>query len=161
MALNWAMLDDVSCQPVPLPEEQTFFQVGNCSLSLKFGDQKVHYEAEGSCYVTNQRVVFVKEGGKPSELVSLSVPLDHFCDYRYIIPIFTAPYIESTVYPVEGGGLPQREPGATSPPKGDLRLWFAQGGGLTMKEALGRAKANFEERRNARREEEQLPAYEE
>jgi hypothetical protein len=72
--------------------------------------------ANGVCYVTSQRFVFVSatatpaatSTGAPDELRTLSVPLSHFQDGRLVQPLLAANYYEALVRPVPGGGMEVR-----------------------------------------------------
>lgn len=77
-------------------------------------------------------------------LRTLSVPLTHFTDTRYMIPVFSAPYYEATVLPVRGGGLPEQQPGGPSA-TGLLKIRFAEGGGTQFREAVEEVKARMED----------------
>lgn len=89
-------------------------------------------------------------------LKSLSVPLDHFQSSKYMIPIFTAPYLQADVYSVAQGGLPERQPGEESHPVGKLKLWFMESGGLAFRDAVDKAKAKWQQRRQDEQDENAL-----
>ncbi|PWN19220.1 hypothetical protein BCV69DRAFT_262089 [Microstroma glucosiphilum] len=162
MALNWAMID-ANQRPVPLPEEKIWLAVEKCQMSLEFKEAKAKWEAKGTVYVTNQRVVFLRipplpqpaEQSEASQhLRSLNVPLTHLVDSRYLIPIFGAPYYEASVLPVPGGNLPEACSGGAAS-KGLCKIWFNEGGGAAFRDAV-------EEVRNLARggqHGEQLPLY--
>lgn len=114
------------------------------AYSLEFKDQKSKWEAKGTAYVTNQRVVFLRvpplpaaaDQSAPSEhLRSLNIPLTHLVDSRYMIPILAGPYYEAGVIPVPGGNLPEGQPGGPTV-KGLLKIWFMEGQGTAFRDAV-------------------------
>jgi len=112
------------------------------SLEFKGQGQASKWEAKGTAYVTNQRVVFLRrpvvavaDSPSPEHLQSLNVPLTHLVDSRYMIPILAGPYYEAGVMPVPGGNLPQPVPGGPVN-KGHLKIWFLQGGGTAFRDAV-------------------------
>ncbi|SPO37572.1 uncharacterized protein PSFLO_03047 [Pseudozyma flocculosa] len=167
MALNWVTLDEMSSRPLPLDDERFLHSVQNAALTLDFsGSAKASYKATGRAFVTSRRVVFLIHpmppppppgAPPPTSLHSLSVPHDHFQNFRYIIPIFSAAYLEAEVFPVTGGGLPQRQTGEPETPKGKLKIWFNEGGGVAFRDAVERAKKEWEEVKAKQADEDALP----
>lgn len=113
-------------------------------ISLEFKEAKAKWDAKGTVYVTNQRVVFLRipplpqpaEQAEASQhLRSLNVPLTHLVDSRYLIPIFGAPYYEASVLPVPGGNLPESRQGGPAS-KGLCKIWFNEGGGAAFRDAV-------------------------
>lgn len=113
-------------------------------VSLEFTDANAKWDAKGTVYVTNQRVVFLRIPPLPQpaeqsvasqHLRSLNVPLTHLVDSRYLIPIFGAPYYEASVLPVPGGNLPEGRPGGPAS-KGLCKIWFNEGGGAAFRDAV-------------------------
>lgn len=139
----------------------------------KLGGRKHSWQAVGTSYVTNQRVLFIRkpharvEGKAVADLhaplVTLSVPLDHYIDTRYMIPIFGAPYFEASVVPVPDGGLPTAQDPATpgAAPTGLLTTYFNEGGGIEFRSAVEEAKSRFDEARGRHQAAhfESLPEY--
>lgn len=142
-------------------------------LLWKIGTNKHVWKGKGTSFVTNQRVVFVREPpsfveGKvhadlSAPLVTLTVPLDNYMDTRYMIPIFGAPYFEATILPVPQGGLPAHDDPATpgAAPTGTLTTYFNEGGGIDFRNAVEEVKARFDEMRGHDRPThfESLPQY--
>ncbi|KAJ1033049.1 hypothetical protein NDA16_000328 [Ustilago loliicola] len=95
-----------------------------------------------------------------SVLNSLSVPIDHFHSHKYVIPIFTAAYLQADVYSVAQGGLPQRQTDDEAFPVGKLKLWFMEAGGIAFRDAVDKAKVLWQQRREAEQDRDALPAYE-
>ncbi|CAO1615072.1 unnamed protein product [Parajaminaea phylloscopi] len=163
MALNWTMTDEAGLKPIPLPEEKTFLAVENCQMKLDFKTDGAQWEAKGTAFVTNQRVVFLRQPMLPppsdtahasAHLRSLNVPLSHLVDCRYMIPVFAGPYYEASVIPVAGGNLP--EPVAGGPTvKGTLKIWFSEGGGSAFRDAVEEVRSLARGAQHG----EQLPAY--
>lgn len=162
MALNWAMLTEDGSRPVPLPGEKIFFSVEKCSISLDFKSEGVKWSANGSAFVTSQRIVVLRQPPLPApadpnvasaHLRSLSVPLAQFVDTRYLIPIFTAPYFEATVIASPGGGLPERTTSSSNAGSsttqvnrtGLFKLWFNEGGGMAFRDAVEEVKSRLDE----------------
>ncbi|TKY85709.1 hypothetical protein EX895_005249 [Sporisorium graminicola] len=168
MALNWVMLDQEGRKPLPLPQEEVLCHVRKVSLQLEYAPRHLTYKAEGDALISSHRFVFIRQPQLPAAdaaaaetaLKSLSVPLDHFQSSKYVIPIFTAPYLQADVYSVAQGGLPERQPGEESHPVGKLKLWFMESGGLAFRDAVDKAKAKWQQRRQDEQDENALPAYE-
>ncbi|KDN38201.1 hypothetical protein K437DRAFT_251430 [Tilletiaria anomala UBC 951] len=176
MALNWTMLNEDGTAPVPLPSEKVFFFAPGCELNLSFktpaGEKK--WKAKGTAYVTNQRVMFLRQPLLPPHAVtsdvlqSLSVPLSNFLDTRYMIPVFSAPYYEAAIIPVPGGGLPEvtntasasSPASANSPAKGMWTMYFNEGRGLEFRSAVEEVKVRMEEMHGRAQHMESLPLYE-
>lgn len=113
-------------------------------ISLEYKEQKATWEAKGSAFVTNQRVVFLRQPPLPQpadqsqasqHLRSLNLPLSHLVDCRYMIPVLAAPYYEASVISVPGGNLPEAQPGGPTV-KGQLKIWFSEGGGSAFRDAV-------------------------
>ncbi|CBQ72972.1 conserved hypothetical protein [Sporisorium reilianum SRZ2] len=168
MALNWVMLDQEGRKPLPLPHEEVLCHVGKVSLQLDYTPQRISYKAEGDALISSHRFVFVRHpppaaAADPTAhpaLASLSVPIDHFQASKYVIPIFSAPYLQADVYSVPQGGLPERQPGEESHPVGKLKLWFMESGGLAFRDAVDKARVVWQQRRQDEVDENALPAYE-
>ncbi|KAJ9479193.1 hypothetical protein PHBOTO_002676 [Pseudozyma hubeiensis] len=167
MALNWVMLDQSGCKPLPLPQEEVLCQVRKASLQLEYASHGVTYKAEGDAMISSHRFVFIRQPQLPSAelaasptLNSLSVPLDHFHSSKYTIPIFTAPYLQADVYSVAQGGLPEPRPGEEAHPVGKLKLWFMEAGGLAFRDAVDKARTMWQKRQQEELDENALPAYE-
>lgn len=110
-----------------------------------------------------QQFVFIRQPQASSIgsdiLNTLSVPLDHFQSYKYVIPIFTAPYIQADIYSVPQGNLPERQPGQEFHPVGKLKLWFMEAGGVAFKDAVGKAKEMWQQRREAQLDDDALRKF--
>lgn len=80
-------------------------------------------------------------------LGTLTIPLDHYLDGRYAIPIFGAAYYEACIVPVPGGGLPSPADSATphAEPTGTLITYFTQGGGMDYRAAIEEVKTRWTE----------------
>ncbi|UZJ51664.1 hypothetical protein CBS101457_000984 [Exobasidium rhododendri] len=153
MALNWAMISEDGSKPVPLPGEKIFYSAERCNLSLDFTNQSKSWKANGTAFVTSQRVLFLRQPPIPApadpslssqHLRTLSVPLKQFVDTRYLIPIFSAPHFEANVIPSVDGGLPQRQAGQASN-VGLMKIWFNEGGGMSFRDAIEEVKSRREE----------------
>ncbi|KAJ1029187.1 hypothetical protein NDA18_002815 [Ustilago nuda] len=163
MALNWVMLDHEGRSPLPLPEEQVLCRVAKTSLQLEYGPQGLTYKAEGDALISSHRFIFIRQPqAAPRDLLlnSLSVPIDHFHSHKYVIPIFTAAYLQADVYSVAQGGLPERQTGDEAYPVGKLKLWFMEAGGIAFRDAVDKAKKLWQERQEAEQGRDALPAYE-
>ncbi|EST05601.1 hypothetical protein PSEUBRA_005294 [Kalmanozyma brasiliensis GHG001] len=165
MALNWVMLDHSGRKPLPLPQEQVLAHIGKTSLQLDYASKGISYRAEGDALITSHRFVFIRQAQAtappdPTVLKSLSVPLDHFQASKFIIPIFTAAYLQADVYSVPQGGLPERQPGEESHPVGKLKLWFMESGGIAFRDAVDKARTLWQKHRQEEQDENALPAYE-
>lgn len=107
----------------------------------------------GSVYVTNQRIVFVASNAlalptpssnpaasQPSldDIRTLTVPLTHHQDGRFVQPWFSANAHECNFVPVRGGGLDQLLPRGTT--TFALKISFNEGGGFEFHEAVEEVK---------------------
>ena len=92
-------------------------------------------------------------------LNSLSVPLDHFHSSKYVIPIFTAAYLQADVYSVPQGGLPERQPGQEAHPVGKLKLWFMESGGVAFRDGVDKAKVLWQQRRETQLDQDALRTF--
>ncbi|CDU22806.1 uncharacterized protein SPSC_01436 [Sporisorium scitamineum] len=163
MALNWVMLDQEGRKPLPLPQEEVLCHVSKVSLQLEYSPQRITYKAQGDALISSHRFVFIRQpqttvGDAAGQTVlnSLSVPLDHFQSSKYVIPIFTAAYLQADVYSVAQGGLPERQPGDELHPVGKLKLWFMESGGLAFRDAVDKARAKWQQRRQEEQDENAL-----
>ncbi|KAN0064863.1 hypothetical protein ACQY0O_001920 [Thecaphora frezii] len=165
MALNWVMLDESGTRPVPLPDEAFVHSVRDAAITLEFdGSTQLYLKATGTVFATSHRIIFVRQAppsaSRPdpasANLQTLSIPHDRFQNFRYVIPIFSAAYLEADVYPVLDGGLPQRRPGEALVPKGKLKIWFNEGGGVVFRDAVEKARKAWEQLQANRADEDAL-----
>lgn len=106
-----------------------------------------------------EQFVFIRQPQVPSGdpvLNSLSVPIDHFNSHKYVIPIFTAAYLQVDVYSVSQGGLPERQTGDEAHPVGKLKLWFMEAGGIAFRDAVDEAKVLWQQRKEAEQDRDAL-----
>ncbi|CEH12402.1 PROTEIN D2013.6 [Ceraceosorus bombacis] len=158
MALNWTMVDEDGRRPVPLPHEKVFYSVEHCQISLQSSTFNKKLESKGTAFCTNQRVLFLEQpfAGQPSashqdtsttptQLHSLSVPLNNWQDARYMIPIFGQAYYEARILAVRGGGLWDESTNDSSARMSLVKIWFNEGGGSFFKDAVEEAKNRLEQ----------------
>lgn len=143
------------------------------SLSLEFNSTKQKWTADGTSFVTSQRIIFLRQPPLPTpsdlsipsqHLRSLSIPIERLLEARYMIPIFGSPYYEARVLPVTDGGLPQptRQQGTEGNQDaglGLLKIWFSQGGGIQFREAMEEVKSRLDEQGGKLNHLEQLREY--
>lgn len=113
------------------------------SLSLRTSTDG---SAWGTIYITTQRIIFVN-GINPStdddrEIKTLTVPLTHSHDGRFIQPWLSANYHISTITPVPGGNLERLVKAADVGPdlSFTLKVVFNEGHGFEFYEALEEVK---------------------
>ncbi|CAD6575737.1 MAG: hypothetical protein CYPHOPRED_005783 [Cyphobasidiales sp. Tagirdzhanova-0007] len=169
MALNVAMLKPTQPPtPVPLPQEkfllhvsgtQAELQAMSTSTALKPGSRPLL--AQGTVYVTFQRIVFVADNAAAlpatalavnEELRSLSCNLSHFQDGRLVQPWLAANYYEGIVIPQTAGGLDGLH---------KLKIHFSEGRAFEFYQAVEEVKMRHAENqgRNSSSQEEALPLY--
>ncbi|KAG0141542.1 hypothetical protein CROQUDRAFT_663692 [Cronartium quercuum f. sp. fusiforme G11] len=135
-------------------------------LSLRNPDRTVG----GTIYITNQRIIFVASAAAVAaatsssvdpEIRTLTVPLRHSLDGRYVQPWLSANYHLSTVLPVPGGNLESL--GGLNPAPDlsfTLKVAFNEGHGFEFYETLEEVKrVMFESESQRPAEIEDLPTY--
>ncbi|GJJ07070.1 hypothetical protein Clacol_001269 [Clathrus columnatus] len=110
MALNWTMIDE-SRRYVPLQDERNVMNVDQAELLLIVpgevggASNPKRLKENGSIWLTDQRLIFVKTGSGDSLIDTLSVPLLSVLSTSFVQPTFAANYLAIDIRPSVGGGL--------------------------------------------------------
>ncbi|KAJ1923445.1 hypothetical protein IWQ60_005888 [Tieghemiomyces parasiticus] len=135
MALNCVMMDPVSNTPVPLPNESILYHQGSVQFLLEHGsgypgDSITIQAAQGTLYLTNQRVIYVSKKPSTPAFTDFTVPLANIRDGLFVQP-WLAPNAYTCVI------LPTRVPNSPLP-SGPcrLKLMFKEGGGFDFSSTL-------------------------
>jgi hypothetical protein len=130
MALNWVTLDPHQ-RPLPLSGEKIFLEVASVTASIRPASAPAAAKAlsaTGTAFISNKRFVYVSSTPQGAGgLSSLSSPLSHFQDGRFVQPFFAANYYEAVLRPVPDGGLSEPH---------TIRLDFREGRGFEFASAV-------------------------
>ncbi|EIM20736.1 hypothetical protein E3Q22_03369 [Wallemia mellicola] len=122
-ALNNSMVNEDGTKPVEFPEEKITLSYDDVQLRLSISSAGKVYDARGSLFLSNKRIVFLSP--EHESMRSLSVLLEYVVDGVLAQPLLGANRWEASI-------LPSREPQTNEEPNilangADLKAWFNNG----------------------------------